>query len=55
MSWVITAPVTNEIDSLEATGSSYLNDSLSDLVGNASSKHHAGDKRGTHTALFAPF
>ena len=54
MSWVITAPVTNEIDSLEATGSSYLNDSLSDLV-NTFSKHHAGEKRGTHTALFAPF
>ena len=54
MSWVITAPVTNEIDSLQATGSSYLNDGLSDLV-NAFSKHPAGDKRGTHTALFAPF
>lgn len=54
MYWVITAPVTNEIDSLEATGSSYLNDGLSNLV-NAFSKNDAGDKRGTHTALFAPF
>jgi hypothetical protein len=54
MYWVINAPVTNEIDGLKATGSSYLNDGLSDLV-NAFSKQHAGDKRGIHTALFAPF
>jgi len=54
MYWEITAPVTNEVDGLETTGSSYLNDSLSDLV-NTFSKHHAGDERATHTALFAPF